>query len=219
MPTLEKTTTWSDIYRDGAVFKITGEGLFSGREVLETVRRYKSDSRNPREQGIILAREHRGSGFHQFYENQTMYLENPEFELLEDIEPEYSDVKPLKRGIVFEHENQSLVVQFTDKIPHNQIPWYNFTDTGAMFLHHGFKDIFETFRAYSLPDVPRGPENEVIIARSYTRPLFVEFTTKDLSAMDWIANRKPRYTIIDPITFQGRVSGNTIYVPNMDLNE
>ena len=96
-----------------------------------------------------------------------------------------------KRGIIkADEEMAKRVIGQHKKI--NEKEWYDFRNYGVVFRHSGFDEIFEVFKCFNLPNTEITEANEVILARSYHRPVFVEFTPKDLGAME-LMKITPRY--------------------------
>ncbi len=192
---------WGELYQEGAVFKISGGGRYRSdiTDVFETVRAYLPTSETVGPNQIILARLH-GSSRYSIFDDRDI----PELTKLEDVQPQCRG--KAKRGII--KATEEMANREVARHQNNDgKSWYQFSDTGAVFTHAGFSDIFESFRNFNLPDRKRRTCNEVILARSYSQPVFVEFTPRDLGAMELVA-MTPRYT---------RREGNTIYSPELTL--
>jgi hypothetical protein len=194
---------WGELYQEGAVFKISGGGRYRSDipDVFETVRAYLPTSGTFGPNQIILARPH-GAGRYSRFDDRDI----PELTKLDDVEPVYQGKSA--RGIIkADEETAKRVIAQHEKT--NGKEWYRFRDTGAVFRHSGFDDVFETFENFNLPNTERTEANEVILGRSYTWLQFVEFTPKDLGAMELVA-MTPRYT---------RKEGNTLYSPQLTLEK
>lgn len=226
MPVLEDTATdiWNGIYREGAIFQPVAGSLYKQGLLFETIRRYQPVSGSVGPHKIVLARIHETSLFHLFQDN----FDASEIEPVQGIEPVYQS--QTYRGLVKENEDMHAriasydesdtilcefhcdisALRFERRIPSDELleRWVRFRTEGAVFRHKGFRETFETFRWLNLPDVNRKKTNEVILARSYDKPVFVEFTVTDLRAME-LTCEKPKYT---------RKEGNTTYLGELSLD-
>ncbi|PIN80586.1 hypothetical protein COV16_00685 [Candidatus Woesearchaeota archaeon CG10_big_fil_rev_8_21_14_0_10_34_8] len=61
--------------------------------------------------------------------------------------------------------------------------WRSFCNADAVFSHNRLGDTFETFAHLNLPNTERSTRSEVILAKSHSRPVFIEFTPGGLGAM------------------------------------
>lgn len=207
---------WLELYKEGAVFRYS-KGC---PHTFETVRTYLPTSGTIGPNQYILARIHGSKDFKRFDDRDI-----PELTRLDDVQPIYQE-KGVS-GIIKEDEETHLRpgLYETDMVkcyfPSNSafrkeinvLPkdilknWFKFTQTGVVFSHTGFNETFETFEHFNLPGIKREQTAEVILARSYSRPVFVEFTVSDLRAMKFSSER-PKYT---------RKDGNITYTPRLSL--
>ena len=193
-----------ELYQEGAVFKISGGGKYRSDllDVFETVRAYLPTSGTFGPNQIILARPH-GSIIYSRFDDRDI----PELKKLDGVKPVYQEMN--SRGIIKADEEIDKRVSFLPQRTNYSKEWHRFTNAGAVFRHSGFDETFETFQLYNLPNKKRKEKNEVVLTRSYDREMFVEFTMKDLEAMELIM-MKPIYT---------RREGNTIYLPQLILEK
>jgi hypothetical protein len=178
---------WGELYQEGAVFKSSGND-----RVFETVRLYLPTSGTFGPNQIILARSHDSSNYFRF-DNRNI----PHLIKLDDVQPQYKG------------ETRSGIIRATEEMAKREVMihqksnrgfWYQFHDIGAVFTHAGFNDTYESFAHFNLPNKERKISNEVILARSYSQPLFVEFTLNDLGAMELI-EVTPRYARREGVRF------------------
>jgi len=185
---------WGELYKDGAVFKSSGND-----RVFETVRLYLPTSGTFGPNQIILARSHDSNNYFQFDDRKIPHLIK-----LDDVQPQYKG--ETRSGIIRATEEMAKREVARPKKSNERL-WYKFYDTGAVFTHAGFNDTYESFAHFNLPNKERKTSNEVILARSYSRPLFVEFTPKDLGAM----------VLIEMTSRYARREGRIFYPPKLTL--
>ena len=102
----------------------------------------------------------------------------------------YNDCSPLERGLIKFNEDIDRrcgeKAAFTPK-------WHNLDPFDqTVFYHSGFDETFEVVNKYNFKNQERSYENELIVAKSRDRPVFVEFRTEELKLIT-ILNQKPKY--------------------------
>jgi len=104
----------------------------------------------------------------------------------------YANCSPLSRGLIKAHEEP---VKRKGNDSGNNVIWKQLDDFNhTVFYHKGFDETFEAMERYNLAHMVRSDENEVILARSHIRPVFVEFTPTDLGLIE-IVGTSPKYKI------------------------
>jgi hypothetical protein len=193
---------WTELYTEGAIFRIAGGGRYSKdcSHTFETVRTYLPTGGTMGPNQYILSRIHNSNKFMTFDDREI-----PELTKLEDVQPLYNG--KFRRGIIKATEEMAKREVAKHKNTNGKL-WHQFYDTGAVFTHAGFNDTFESFGHFNLPNTERRTNNEVILARSYSNPVFVEFTPRDLGALE-LSSIIPRYT---------RKEGHTTYAPALTLD-
>jgi hypothetical protein len=194
---------WAELCTEGSVFKISGGGRFSKDcpHTFETIRLYLPTSGTMGPNQYILSRIHDSNLLRIFDDRAIPYLTK-----LENVPPQYTG--KAKRGVIKSNEDMEKRRIVSAKYDQRANTWRMFSLTGAVFTHCGFNDTFETFQNFNLPNTYRESKNEVILARAYSTPKFVEFTPRDLRSMVLIS-QTPRYT---------RIEGNVIYSHELTLN-
>ena len=177
---------WAAIYQEGAVFKHL-ESKGSESVLFETVRAYLPTK------GVIGPKEHifariRGSyDFVRFDDRDiTKLVQVPESEA-----PSlYSKCAPEIRGLIKADEMPKKREGGRSK---DISRWLEFDAWNHTVFHHkGFDEIFEAMEEYNFPNTERRTENELILSRSHSRQIFVEFSVADLGLMQ-IASVPQKY--------------------------
>lgn len=176
---------WTELYKEGAVFfnkHLTTDKLAA----FETIRTYLPTYGTSGPKEYILARVRGTLRFRRFDNRDITKLER----ISESDQPQYANCPPITKGLIKvneEHEKRNLNHSITTP------SWIEFNSWDhTIFYHKGFDEIFETIDIYNLPNAERCPKNEVILARSHARPVFVEFAPTDLGLID-VVTLIPRY--------------------------
>lgn len=147
----------------------------------------------------ILARIRGSKDFMEFDDRAI-----PELTRVEGAQPMYQSIAT--RGIIKADEQMAKrAIAARGKV--DLTFWNKFYETGTVFTHAGFDDQFETFEHFNLPNTEKKPANEVILARSYYKPVLVEFAPRDMWHMG-LSSTKPRYT---------RREGHITYMPRLSI--
>jgi hypothetical protein len=102
----------------------------------------------------------------------------------------YAGLSPVERGLIQAHEEPAMR---HGKATRRPADWNMFSSSRHTVFHHtGFNEMFEVIDDFVLPGTDRDGENEVLLARSHSRPVIVEFTRQDRKYMN-ITNDEPKY--------------------------
>lgn len=170
---------WAEFSKEGAVFTYKQRP-----HVFETIRKYSPPVEMVAKE-VVLTRVRGTSKFTCFNDMRTYGLVK-----LEDAIPIYTNCIPEQRGLI--KANEKPKEREKGKPVQDLEDWFGF-DKKTVFYHRGFNESFEVVEKYGLPDRERTKENEVILARSHKRPLFVEFTPLDLLLMEITPNTPPKF--------------------------
>ena len=181
-------TQWAEIFNEGAVFKLSKE---NSSYVFETVRTYLPTHGTFGPKEYIFARVWGDLRFTEFDDRDITRLTK----VPEDVDCSlYANCSPLSRGLIKAHEEPA---KRKGKVSDNNLVWGQLDDfKHTVFYHKGFNEIFESIKRYNIAHRARCDENEVVLARSHTRPVFVEFTPADLGLIK-IVSTSPKYKTIN----------------------
>jgi hypothetical protein len=175
---------WNELQQEGSVFKISGGGRYKESPIaFETVRTYLPLRGTIGSNQYLMARVQGefGTGRFRIFDDRDI----TELQKV-DVKPMYKGQK--KRGIVRYDEETDKRIELPFKRN-----WRNFCQSGLVFSHVGFDNVFETYGKFNLPEVEQEEGNEVILARPYNHdPVFYEFSKKDLGAMTLVPV-EPKY--------------------------
>lgn len=175
---------WEELSKEGSVFKISGGGRYKESPIVfETVRTYLPlrGTMGPNQYLMARVQGEFGTGQFRIFDDRDI----TELQKI-DVKPMYNS--PSKRGIVRCDEDTEKRIE----LPFER-NWWNFCQSGSVFAHTGFGEVFETYGRLNLPGVEQAEENEVILARPFNHnPVFYEFVRKDLGAMVSVPV-EPRY--------------------------
>lgn len=181
-------TQWAEIYNEGAVFKIS-KG--NSPRVFETIRTYLPQSGTFGPNEYIFARVRGSLEFTQLDDRGiTRLTKVPSNEACSL----YANCTPEERGLIKAHEEPAKRKGTSSEERKN---WHQFDSWDhTVFDHKGFNEVFEAIEKYNFPHMETCEDNEILLARSHVRPIFVEFTPKDLGLME-VVSTSPRYKNMD----------------------
>lgn len=173
---------WKDLSEEGTVFRYKdGDTLF------ETIRSYLPAYGWSGPKSFILYRI-QGTDKIGDVDNRrvTDRFKVPE----EEASSMYKDCSPLEKGLIkFDEEvekRQGEEASFTPR-------WHNLDPFDqTVFYHSGFDETFEVIGKYNLRNTEREYENELILAKSHDRPVFVEFRPEEVNLIT-VLHQKPKY--------------------------
>ena len=172
---------WAEVYNEGAVLAFREDQAVK----FEVIRTYLPSHITSGPNQNILIRPWEKKHFVTHIDDRDIL----KLIRLEKEKPMYSNMSPLERGLIKAHEEPTKRKIKNDD---GEKQWHEFYQEHIVFLHKGFNETFETVEHYNFPNVSRCTENELILARSYSRPVLVEFSLEDLPLME-LSKEKPRY--------------------------
>jgi hypothetical protein len=165
---------WAEIYNEGTVFAPKKDD----GKTYETIRTYLPIGGCFGPNQYVFFRVRGTTRFGHLDDRQI-----PQLKRLANIQSMYSNVSPLERGLIKAHEEPAKRKDING-LSRKGENLYKFYERYAVFFHKGFNETFETMEHLNFPNVERCEKNEIILARSHTKPVFVEFTINDLWAME-----------------------------------
>ncbi len=174
---------WAELYNEGSVFKGTEEHS----PVFETIRTYfpRSGCMGPGQH--IFARVRDSTQFVELDNRSIVSLKK-----LNGKKSIYTNLSPEERGLIKAHEYPG---KRTGDRAEERSEWNAFDPWGHVtFYHSGFEDTFEVMDKFNAPNVNPCKDNEILLARSHSKPIFAEFTPRELDLMT-ISSEPAKYKL------------------------
>lgn len=185
---------WQQLFRVGAVFRITGGGRYRGdiENLLEVVGTYDSRAISPDQQILVRKRE---SGVFMCFDDRDS-----------------AELLPVDAKSMYLEDLGFLRSSNDGQFPQTRKHGADIRETGMVFQYQGENDdlrtgIWETFHVFGA--VGTGGEEEIVIARNHHNPRVAEFTAGDLSCIEILKRVERKF-----ITKDGEFC---TYVPVLDI--